>query len=740
MAESGSHKIRPAGRHLLTIGRELIQDHFAALVELAKNAYDADSPDVLITFKLSSDKKLFSVVVEDHGHGMSRDTVINRWMVPSTDDKLKRKESPGRKINDVLVKRVMQGRKGIGRYAASVLGNDLLLETVHSNGEKTTVFVVWADFEKATYLDDVEVLVETSKSKAPIGTKLTITCDVEVLTIWKHKKKKSAPSQLDILKKELKKLISPVSASIDELKNNDSFTIRLIYDGIFDGQDGVSEEVIEPFPVLEYFDYKISGLVNADGTGTLSFANQKARNTVDERMEYKFKNSATGCGAVYFDIRVFDREKEAIVSLIERGLKDDAGNYLGILEAKNLLNEFNGVGVYREGFRIRPLGDPDFDWLQLNIRRVQMPTLRIGSNQVVGHILIQSEEESGLIEKSARDGLRENSAFEKLKELSREIIGLLESRRFEYRFKAGLSRAGTKVDKELERLFSFEKMKQSIRDKLIKNGIDGKVADEITQIITAEEEDKNRIADDIRQTVAVYQGQATLGKIINVVLHEGRRPLNYFKNQIPNLNTLYNAFQKKQDAAILTKIFPITEGFGTNADVFVKLFSRLDPLAAGKRGAKKELPLRSTIEAVFSVFQKEIVKSNIIIDVIGPDKFSYLCWQQDIYAIFTNLIDNSIYWMTEKNSPEKQITIDVVVSNTELQYIDYRDTGPGIESGHIESEVIFEPHFSTKSDGTGIGLAIAGEAASRNGLELKAFKSDVGAYFRLQPKADNGNE
>ena len=35
--ESGSYKIRPAGRHLLTIGRDLIQDNNAALIELIKN-------------------------------------------------------------------------------------------------------------------------------------------------------------------------------------------------------------------------------------------------------------------------------------------------------------------------------------------------------------------------------------------------------------------------------------------------------------------------------------------------------------------------------------------------------------------------------------------------------------------------------------------------------------------------------------------------------------------------------
>jgi hypothetical protein len=80
-----------------------------------------------------------------------------------------------------------------------------------------------------------------------------------------------------------------------------------------------------------------------------------------------------------FDIRVYDREAEAIDSLINRGLKDEYGNYVGKLQARQLLNEYNGIGVYRNGFRIRPLGDADFDWLKLNEQRVQNPSLRIGN-------------------------------------------------------------------------------------------------------------------------------------------------------------------------------------------------------------------------------------------------------------------------------------------------------------------------------------------------------------------------
>lgn len=720
MSANKLYSIRPAGRHILTIGRDLIQDRYAAIVELVKNAYDADSPDVSIIFKASSNRSSYSICIEDHGHGMSRDTVINKWLVPSTDDKLKRRKSPGG--------RTMQGRKGVGRYAASILGNDLLLETT-TDGEKTTVLVEWSGFETAQYLDDVEILVESEETKLPSGTRLTITGNAGFLLEWDQR-------QLDKLRFELKRLMSPVSAALSDDCAKDTFRVNLTLDNFIEGQEGIIQETVEPYPIFDLFDYRIAGGIGSNGKGTLTYSLQKARNTTEEIIAYDF-GAPTGCGELFFDIRVYDREKEAIESLIGRGLKDETGNYVGKLQARQLLNEYNGIGVYRNGFRIRPLGDADFDWLKLNKQRVQNPSLRIGSNQAIGYVQIQSEEQSNLIEKSARDGLRENDAFEQLKAISTEVIARLEERRFDYRKKAGLSRTALRVERELEKLFAFDDLKRDIRDRLTKDGIDTKTADEIIEVISKEEEEKNRIVEDIRQTVAIYQGQATLGKIINVILHEGRRPLNYFKNQIPNMNYWFNSYRKNRDPEIFQKLLPIAEGIGTNADVFVKLFSRLDPLAAGKRSARKPLPLCKTIKDVFSIFEEETKRHEVSIKVSGPEEFSYLCWLQDIYAIFTNLIDNSIYWIAEKKSLNREISVELVTDGNELQYIDYRDTGPGIEPNLIASEVIFEPQFSTKPDGTGLGLAIAGEAASRIGLELKAFEAKDGAYFRLQPRVES---
>lgn len=707
--------IRPAGRHILTIGRDLIQDNYAAVVELVKNAYDADSTDVKIEFTALSDHSGYSIVISDKGHGMSRNDVINKWMVPSTRDKVDKNKSPNG--------RIMQGRKGVGRYAASILGADLLLETITSKGEKTRVYVQWSDFEKAQYLDDVEIRIETAKVCEPSGTRLTINGNDKHLAAWDEK-------QFNKLQYELKKLKSPVSTVLSD----DEFPINLTVNGFPEVKN--IEEIIKPYPIFNLFDYKISGTISASGVSSLVYSSQKPRNTTEEKLSLKPVKS-TGCGELHIDIRAYDRDPMSIQSLIKRGFMDESGNYVGRLQARQILNEYNGIGVYRNGFRIRPLGDADFDWLKLNEQRVQQPSLRISSNQVIGYVQIQSEDKSDLIEKSARDGLRENPAFDSLKEITTRVIAELERRRFNYRRRVGLSQPAIKVERELEQLFSFEELKRDIQTTLSSSGSTQKTTDEIIELIGRAEVDKNKVADNIRQTVATYQSQVTLGKIINVIIHEGRKLLNYLKSDIPDLQRCYESFLKTGDSENLEEFMQIASGVRNSADIFNDLFKKIDPLRAEKRSAKKSLALKKVIQDIIVMFAKEMKSHNISAQIKGPDEFRFSSWSQDIYAIFTNLIDNSLYWIREQGGTTRKITIEILADGDSLIYIDYRDTGPGIDPEDIASEIIFEPEFTTKPGGTGLGLAIAGEAADRNDLELKAFKSEEGAYFRLQPKMDS---
>ena len=715
MPETDSYTIRPAGRHILTIGRDLIQDPYAAVIELVKNAYDADSPDVAISFEPSDDGG-YRIAVVDHGHGMSRDTVINKWMVPSTSDK---EDRGGRSPRG----RTMQGRKGIGRYAASVLGTDLLLETTTRSGEKTTLYLQWGDFEDADYLGDVDILIESTSTVDPAGTTLVIAVDEERLTAW-------SDSQFAKLQFELRKLMPPFATMATEQDFEVILRIRHV-PGMID-----IDEPVEPYPLVEHFDYRIAGKIEADGEGSLLYSQQKSRNASTEEIPIQL-GEFTGCGDLDIDIRVYDRDSASIDQLIRRGLTDNEGNYLGKLQARQLLNEYNGIGVYRNGFRLRPLGDPEFDWLKLNEQRIQAPARRIGNNQVIGYVQIQSEEHSQLIEKSARDGLIENDAFGRLKEITKMVIARLEEKRYVFRQRAGLSRRTLRVERELERLYSLDSLKRDVQSTLSGARVSRRTTSEVIALIESDERQRSEVVGRLRDAIAVYQGHATLGKIINVVLHEGRRPLSYFRNQYPLLRRAADAFAETTDPDKVPRIIELSEGIADNAADFVTLFGRLDPLAAQRRSKRKDERLGAIVRRAIETFSGQMEEGGVTCAIDGDEELTFRCWRQDIQAIFTNLVDNSLYWLRASNSPEKRIEIAISNDRGRLSHIDYMDTGPGIEPEHIETGVIFDPQFSTKPDGMGLGLAIAGEGATRNGLELTALEHHGGARFRLQPINDD---
>lgn len=715
MNENDDHVIRPAGRHILTIGRELIQDPSAAVLELVKNAYDADSPKVRLSFQ-ARDNDGITIIVEDHGHGMSKKTVLEAWLVPSTSDKLVRHKSPKG--------RILQGRKGVGRFAASMLGDILDMETVTETGERTRVLMDWMAFENSTYLDEVRIPVTTDWTNVSSGTRMTITGAGEFRTTWTKK-------QFDRLRKELKKLVVPTTLASD-LQKEDDFDILLNIEGF--GEDLDWNGTVEPFPVFDLYDYRIFGFVEKDGKGELIYHQKKfERNSVEEIIAINEKEIGR-CGRIEVDIRVFDRESSSIGKLIQRGLKDESGNYIGKQEAQRLLNESCGVGVYRNGFRIRPLGDPDFDWLKLNHRRVQNPSMCIGSNQVIGFVRVQSEELSGLIEKSARDGLKENDAYEALKSVTTKIISKLEAKRFSLRKQAGLSRKVVQIEETLEKFFTLRDVRKKISKKLADHKVEPEVIESVMQSIDDAEQERDRQVEDILKEFSIYQAHAALGKLINIILHEARKPLSFFRNNAKNIEGLYKLYLKEGKIEIIKeKLLPVIALFPERCGRLTELFSRLDPLAADKREKPADFSLGLQIHHILDIFKHEADMDGVELQLIDDPRVFIHGWIQDIDAIFSNLLDNSLYWIKEKSSHTKKIWIEITAdSKGKPLYIDYRDTGPGIDDTLIIEGSIFDPGFSMKPGGHGLGLAIAGEAARRLGFSLKALSNPSGVWFRME--------
>ena len=80
----GSDALRPRARIMRTLGDELISSEVVAVIELVKNAYDADATRVLVRFREPLEPGRGGIDVIDDGHGMSLETVRTAWLEPAT--------------------------------------------------------------------------------------------------------------------------------------------------------------------------------------------------------------------------------------------------------------------------------------------------------------------------------------------------------------------------------------------------------------------------------------------------------------------------------------------------------------------------------------------------------------------------------------------------------------------------------------------------------------------------------
>ena len=712
-------KLKPAARLISTIGKDLIGDVYAAIVELVKNSYDADATMVNIFFRYVKidNEQILKIEVEDDGHGMSNQVVLNAWLVPATSDKVSRTVSPKG--------RLFQGKKGIGRYAAAVLGETLILKTIDTFGEKTEVLINWEQFDTKAFLDEVEILVTKENTNLKSGTTLYITASNAKMSLWGR-------PQLANLSNELRKLKSP----LDNNANND-FRINLAFiDCPFEEYNNQIFE-IEAFPIIDLFDYKISGTITNEGIVNGIYENNVEDNLPSDSINIKVElnRNEAYCGPLEFDFRVFDRDSESIGNLIDKGLIDPISKLaVGKREARRMLDEVYGVNLYREGFRIRPYGNGGIDWLNLDKDRIQNFSLRISNNQVVGFVNVKPEIVSHLEEKSARDGLKENAYYFGLVRLLKSVLKELEERRFSYRQKTGKGRQTKNVAQEIQNLFDYSTLTDEVSKKLNHLRIEEETINEIAKIIHKDAERKSKFLENIQNTIAIYQGQATLGKIVTVLLHEGRKPINYFNKQSPSLSRWLVHYKAKRnwEDDLFDEILDRLEQFKQQSDILADLFRRLDPLAKQNRGDKKDFFVKPCILKALRIFEGQLNENQIHFNIECSDHVKLNGWEEDLIIAMTNLVENSIYWLTQNVSDTRKITIDVV-ENVDI-IIHYKDNGPGIEKLNIESGIIFEPGFSKKLEGTGLGLPIAGEAIERLNGSITVHHSTSGAYFTIEIK------
>ncbi|OWV69847.1 hypothetical protein ATY75_09310 [Rhizobium sp. N122] len=719
---------QPRARIIRTIGDQLISGPEAAVIELVKNAYDADADTVRIKFQPPLNEPGGLISITDDGHGMSLDDIRLKWMEPATSSKTKERLSPQKK-------RRMMGSKGIGRFAAAKLGTMMsLLSTYGQAGSLKSVLIPeldWTLFTDDIYLSEIAIDYILQDGEGPTGT----TIEVRNLSEpWSQEK-------LQRLHVELRRLLSPLDKT-----ETDDFSIYLdlsectLENSGFDGTslvNGLSSEInedtdtvpdapgkevnkIQPFPLLKACDYELQGVFDPSGSFTGTYQVHRAGRGA-ERLELKFPSdgSEPSPGSFSVHLFLFDREADAIKNNMRAAGMGD----LSASEARRLLDNISGIAIYREGFRVRPYGNPENDWLALDTRRVQDPSLRIGHNQVAGFVTIEGQDGSNLIERSSREGFEDNEAFSRLRHLVTELLStVVEPKRYAFRSETGLARRRSTTFDEVRELSELKKIRGLI------SKLEPSEREAAEKVIDQQSAKLAERIDDLQERQRLLEAKSSLGAIVGQILHDGGPRAVYVVHTAERMQKSFQAMfglgklatQTKDD---ISSRIPKLLRAGHDLE---SLFRNLRPLAGGKRGQPKFFRPKAVIQRAAALFESSGVPITIS-ETEGA--FDLIGFPDDLSTALVNLISNAVYWLDDSKTANPFIKIGVSRKG-DIGRILVEDNGPGVPSEFVEH--IFDLKFTLKDGGTGLGLNIAREALARSGATLfYDIEHDGGALFEI---------
>lgn len=731
--------LRPRARLLRTLGEELISNEVVAVIELVKNSYDADATHVLIRFSGPLEPENGSIEVIDNGTGMELETVRTIWMEPATPSKR------GMVRRSTTFKRRLLGEKGIGRFASSRLADELeVISRAKGNAQEVYGIFDWRQFDdEAKYLDEILILWE---ERDPIEIKpggaidqLWDEADVippprlrntgTVLRMTGLKQKWEA-HHFEDLRRSLARLVSPKLSKKKQDDKDPGFEVALALPPEF----AQYSSKVEPPPILKHPHYVVNGSMAADGSfemryrilaegidktvkgqlmrikdakGRFELRDVKATDAGDDKPT---ETRAIESGPIEIELRVWDRDE--LGNVVQK-------THSTIKDIRRDLDAVAGINIYRDGFRVLPYGEPQDDWLRLDLRRVQNPTLRLSNNQIYGVVLISADANPKLRDQSNREGLDENQAVQDLRDVMSELLARLETLRYSAR-----PREGKKTGKPVGGLFGGFDL-GPLTEYVAKHLPQDKQAQ---ALLEKTELQFGTQLKEIQTVLGRYQRLATLGQLIDHVLHEGRQPIATINSEAAlGLDDVKRA--DALGANFVSKASGRYTVIRKQGDVLAVAFKRMEPFGGRRRGRPTQLYLEEIIRDAFGIFSDDISRLNVKASLPRTQTLVRVD-PAELQEVVINLVQNSLYWLEQVNESKREIEVAVQRKGPEHVEIRFSDSGPGVPEENRDN--IFEPYFSTKPEGIGLGLSIVGEIVSdyyKGSLELLKGGPLKGANF-----------
>lgn len=659
---------------LKRLGEELVPHADQGLLELAKNAYDADATECVINLK-NVHVEGGAITITDNGLGMGATAIENGWLVLGASGK----RGGVTKIH----KRVPAGNKGLGRLAALRLGRKVILKTRPEDepGIEYNAIIDWDAYDSVRVVEDVPVLISRATTTQPHGS------SIEVINLRKP-----------LTKSDVHRLSRNLILMSDPFGDKNGFRVSLTAPEFSDLEVRVNNA---------YFTdavYRLRAELHGDKTAKYEVFDWKG-SSIWQGESGKTYDTVPAI----FELWVFILNRDTFSTRKST-----------IQDVREWLDVTGGVHIYEDGIRVAPYGGAEADWLEMNLMRVKSPEERPSTNTSIGRISVQ-QNDGLLLQKTDRVGYIENVAFFELKRFGQDALKWLALKRMKV--------AQARRDQEKEHSSSKSKeASTALEVALNKGATDPKAKKDIERavekVISTTEREKAALREDLQ----LYRSLATAGMTSAVFAHEIAHPISH-------VDKLLAMISKKVPKVLQAELErPISALHKAKERLLAYTRLPLKLLRSEKRRVGV-LDLHQIIQDVSDDYRPVLEYGRIRLEhkfTSGiPSAMGSVAL---IEGILANFFANSIKAFDRVGTPPENrlIVIQTEYADEHLQ-ITFSDSGPGIVD--IDIEEIWLPGKTTdESDlGTGFGLTIVRDSTKDLGGSVAAKKNGElgGAEFTV---------
>lgn len=711
MTEIEDLRFDPYARLLTMLSEQLIKNEVVALTEIVKNAYDADSPWVKITFEnfmknmvASNDSR---IIIEDAGCGMSERTLKNDFINPASAHKKIEKEA-GRRTP---LGRIYQGEKGIGRFSLFKLGKKITVitktlddkaarrlcvdlssyeeEFIKNNNEQyklKDIPIIYSPFDDTDF-EDVIYLDNGLKRRENKGTIIIVE---ELNDNW-------GKNKIEKLQSELFSLMGNVYGegfSIFFFEDNSfiptaEITEKKTLDKIIDQKAVLKVEGIYLEKERQY-DFKINGKENKVSLfdkRIIGLSLFKDYNSDLKTKNLDLKDYVTSCGNFGFKFYVFDPDKNNVRTKYRLTQEDW------------FIVKKNRVFLYRDGIRVFPYGSVNDDWLQVDtIRGTKRASAMFSNDQVVGYIDITYDGNPNLKDKTNREGLLEvGESYSDFLRIIQIFLQYLKIYHYD------------EYTKQKNVIKKFEKQNENELEDDFKNIIAKCTDESIKKKLVSIQKKVNEQNDYNLSRIKVVEDLAGIGMSIQATHHD----LGNFIRKCYNIIDDYTLQLMKSEEVFTEKavVCEKIERLRGIISAMEAVLADMKNLFASTQHKSKSIRIAVLLNKVLGYYRNifEAKKIDFELKTIGDSILVINMPEALLMTIFINILDNALYWLEDEGKKEKKIRITI---DSENNYLLFSDNGPGIYPD--EKEKIFEAFFTGKGiEGRGLGLYICRQFLDR---------------------------